>query len=414
MSEVGERVDAANREAVRRMLVASPSWTGVVRARHAAHGLGEREVCLAGPRVSWAQATDLQRRAVIEAALYERWEENEEDAWGLCAEGGVSLSSTHDRGGVAPAGLGVSPSTPVLTLEDRATARRVWSAIDATGSTGAARALEPLEVRLERRLMMRDVLGPALDRAADVAGTLEVVPLLARALHRGDDLGVRVEALQSLLAAELARHLVRAGLPRGELTLVLDHLAIDGALAAALALGSARSIPGAAAGVRWSTVITAMAQGGRVFGVRVAGMGERWATTPLDPSSLVLGDLGDRPLVQCIGLGALAWPAAPTLLAAYRGGRAELAERVHAMRSVTIADDPRLTVPLLGFEGVRVGIDVRRVVETGLEPLLASVDAQTGPRSAPIGAFVAALEAFAIEVGVDRGDGADVEVEVEA
>lgn len=401
MSELGERVDAANREAVRRMLAAVPAWTGVVRARHAIHAMGEREVCLAGPPTTWGESTELQRRAVVEAAVFEGWASGEEEAWAMAAEGGITLASSHDRGGVAAAGLGVSPSTPVLTIEDRATARRVWSGIDATGTTGSLRALEPLDERLEGRAALRDVIGPALDRAADVAGAVELVPLLARALHRGDDLGVRVEALQSLLAAELARHLVRAGLPRGELTRVLDLLAVDAALAAALAMGSARAIAAAAEGVAWSTVTTAMAQGGRSFGVRLAGLGDRWATSPLAASSLVDEDVGDRPIAECVGLGALAWPAAPALLAAFRGSRSELAERVHAMRSVTLAEDPRLTVPLLGFEGVRIGIDVRRVVETGLEPLIATVDAQIGPRGAPLAAFVEALEVFAEAVGVD-------------
>lgn len=406
MSELGERVDAANREAVRRMLEAAPTWNGVVRARHVVTGLGEREVCLAGPAVGWEAATAAQRRAVIEAVLFEGWADDEEGAAALVEEGGVTLGSAADRGGATPAALAVSPSTPVLCVEDRPTARRVWAALDATTSTGAARALDTTGDRLARRVFLRDALGPALDRAVDVAGSIELLPLLAHALHRGDDLGARTDALQTLVASELSRHLVRAGIPRGELGLVLDDLARGSTVAAALALGAARSIADAATGVPWSTIVTAMGQGGRSFGLRVAGLGRAWVTVRLDGASLVDEDLGDRPLAECVGLGAFAMPAAPALLAAYRTSDGAIADRVLAMRSITATAHPRLTVPLLGFEGVRVGIDVRRVVETGLEPLVAIEDVVRGPRVAPLAAFAAALEAFAEAAGIGDGGGA--------
>jgi hypothetical protein len=354
----------------------------------------------------WDEATDLQRRAVVEAIRFEGWAGDEAEVTALVDDGGVTLSSAHERGGAAPAGTAVSPSTPVLCFEDRGSARRVWSAIAAT--VPAAPAASALEARVARRVLLRDVVAPSLDRAIDVAGTLELLPHLAEALHRGDDLAARTDALRTLLATELSRHLVRSGLPRGELALVLDHLAMDSAVAAAVALGAARSIAEAARGVAGSTLVVAMAQGGRSFGVRVAGLGAAWATAQLDPGAIADDDdLGDRPVAECVGLGGFAMPAAPALLAAVGGRREEIAERVLSMRSITSAAHPRLTVPLLGFEGVRVGIDVRRVVETGITPVLAVDDVEVGPRGAPAAAFEAALEAFAASVGLDaHGAGA--------
>jgi len=385
------------------MLAAVPVWSGALRARHVIVNLGEREICLAGPPTTFDAATIGQRQAVVEAILFEGWADDEDAAHELAASGGVVLTSAHDRGGVAPAGIGVALSTPVLVFDDRTTMHRTWSAIDPSAtSLAAARALEGPAERHARRVFSRDVLGPALDRAVDVAGSIELLPLLGRALHRGDELGVRIEAAQSLLVSELSRHLVRAGLPRSELSMVLDHLSESPSIFAAVARGAAKSIAAAASGVPGSTIVTAMAQGGRLFGVRLAGLGERWITTDLGPSSLVDADLGDRPIVECVGLGAFALPAAPAVLAAFRGVRAEVPEQVRAMRSITVASHPTWTIPLLDFEGVRVGIDIRRVVETGVSPVL-SVEASDRAqlRTAPLDCFVAALEAFAVHIGVE-------------
>lgn len=403
MSDLGARVDEANRVAVGRMLAAAPVWSGAVRARHAVVDLGEREICLAGPPTSFERATHGQRQAVIEAILFEGWADDADAAHALAAEGGVVLSSAHDRGGVAPAGIGVSMSTPVLVFDERSTNRRTWSAIDpSAASLPAARALEGADERQRHRVFSRDVLGPALDRAVDVAGSIDLLPLLGRALHRGDELGVRIDAAQSLLVSELSRHLVRAGLPRSELSQVLDHLSASPSIFAAVARGAAKSIATAGSGVAGSTVVTAMAQGGRLFGVRLSGLGERWIATELGATALVDADLGDRPIAECVGLGAFALAAAPAILAAFRGVRAAVPEQVAAMRSITCASHPTWTIPLLDFEGVRVGIDIRRIVETGIAPILSSEASDRAElRTAPLPCFVAALEAFAAHLGVE-------------
>lgn len=404
MSELGERVDAANREATRRMLAARPAWVGVVRARHAIRGFGEREILLGGPPTTWAETSPAQRGAVAEAIEFEGWARSTSEALALADAGGIVLGALHEEEGVVPSGFAVSPSTPVLSLEDRTTARRTWAAIDAAVAVGPARSLETVAARLERRVFIRDVLGPALDRAVDAGGAIDLVSLVARALHAGDELAVRFEALHGLLTGELSRRLVRAGLPRSELGLALDHLAEGFGLVAALASGAARSIAASASGVPLSTVVTAMAQSGRRFGVRVAALGPRWCTVDLGPEALLLDDLGDRPAAECVGLGAFALPAAPAILASLHASREEVVQRVLALRSITTASHPVWTVPLLGFDGVRVGIDVRRVVETGLEPILSSLDpAAAWPRTAPSSVFVAALEAFAADAGLLEG-----------
>jgi hypothetical protein len=41
-----------------------------------------------------------------------------------------------------------------------------------------------------------------------------------------------------------------------------------------------------------------------------------------------------------------------------------------AMYEITLAEHPDLKIPFFGFRGVPVGIDVHKVVETGITPVL--------------------------------------------
>jgi hypothetical protein len=74
------------------------------------------------------------------------------------------------------------------------------------------------------------------------------------------------------------------------------------------------------------------------------------------------------------------------------------------MREITAGEHPHFRIPALDEQGTPVGIDVRRVVETGVTPLIntgiAGRKAGTGQvgagvARAPLGCFTAALEALA-------------------
>jgi hypothetical protein len=79
------------------------------------------------------------------------------------------------------------------------------------------------------------------------------------------------------------------------------------------------------------------------------------------------------------------------------------------MYEVTLAEHPTWTLPALGFRGVPFGIDVLRVVRTGVVPIIntgiAGRVAGTGQVGAglvrpPLACFTAALAALAESAGV--------------
>ena len=74
--------------------------------------------------------------------------------------------------------------------------------------------------------------------------------------------------------------------------------------------------------------------------------------------------------VGIVGLGAFA-QAAAFPLQAYQGGSPQaMVEMNLAMYGICVAEHPVYRIPYLGYRGTPVGIDVFRVVETGITPAI--------------------------------------------
>jgi len=115
-------------------------------------------------------------------------------------------------------------------------------------------------------------------------------------------------------------------------------------------------------------------------------------------------DIGDSTITETYGVGGCAMACAPAIVQ-FVGGSVETAlATTHAAYEITMTENPELTIPALGFRGTPTGIDVARVVRTGIAPPvntgMAGKVAGTGQVGAglvtpPMSCFVAALEGLA-------------------
>jgi hypothetical protein len=187
-----------------------------------------------------------------------------------------------------------------------------------------------------------------------------------------------------------------------------DHFFLNLVMPAAkLATMAAADVPG-------STVVTTMTRNGTDFGLRVAGTGSRWFTGPAAvPEGLYLGaysaadanpDIGDSAITETVGLGGFAMAGAPAIVRFVGGSVADAHRATSDMYEITVAENPSYALPVLDFRGVPTGIDVTRVVRTGILPQIntgiAGRVAGTGQVGAglvtpPMECFVAALRALA-------------------
>src|SRR5262249_43015252 len=176
-------------------------------------------------------------------------------------------------------------------------------------------------------------------------------------------------------------------------------------------------------GIGGSTMVVTMARNGTDFGIRVAGLGDRWFTAPVNvPEGLYFPgfgpedanpDLGDSAIVETIGLGGFAMAASPAVAGFVgKGGMQEAIAVTEEMAEVCLSEHLHWKIPMRDGRGAPVGIDIRKVVETGITPLINTGIAGKIPGTgqigagvvrAPLGCFEAALEA----VGAIRHDARD-------
>jgi hypothetical protein len=115
-------------------------------------------------------------------------------------------------------------------------------------------------------------------------------------------------------------------------------------------------------------------------------------------------DIGDSAITETVGLGGFAMAGAPAIVQLVGGDVDDARGWTELMYELTLAEHPTWTLPALGFRGVPFGIDVLRVVRTGVVPIIntgiAGRVAGTGQVGAglvrpPLECFTAALAALA-------------------
>jgi hypothetical protein len=415
------QVVEANRRAVERMGAVRPRLVDVVPAADAV-GIDRHQLLHAGPPISWDAASGPLRGAIVGACLYEGWADTPQSAEALAASGAIELSPCHDHGAVGPMAGIVSPSMPMWLLDD-ADGRTSRSTLnEGLGKVLRYGAFD--DTVIERLRWMERVLGPVLASGLRRHGPLDLASVIASMLTMGDEGHNRNRAGTSLLVRALAPDLVRSiddpggsgqgGHRSDDVADVLAFVAGNDHFLLNVVMGAAKLVADAGAGVTGSTVVTTMARNGTEFGIRVAGTGDRWFTAPAAvPDGLYLGgfgpadanpDIGDSAITETVGLGGFAMAGAPAIVQLVGGQVDDALSWTELMYQLTLAEHPVWALPVLGFRGVPFGIDVLRVVRTGVAPIIntgmAGRVAGTGQVGAglvrpPLACFTTALDALA-------------------
>jgi len=351
-------VDAANRVAVERMLAARPVLVAVGTALETIPGMRPDLLLHSGPPLRWEDASGPLRGA-LEGALR------------LEGRDSADLEPCHHHDAVGPMAGVISAGMPVLVVEDPDSGRRAYSNLN----EGLGRVLRygaNDDAVLDRLRWMGSVLGPQLAQALAAGGPIDLGAINQRALQMGDELHNRHRAATSLLFRELAL--------RGLSTESLRFVDANDYFYLNLAMASAKLACECAAGVEGSSLLVTMARNGTEFGIRVSAAPDRWFTAPAGvPLGLFLGsysqadanpDLGDSAITETYGLGGFAMAAAPAITRVVGGNARTAVEATLQMYEITLAENPNHQLPALDFRGSPTGIDVRRVVETGIQPVI--------------------------------------------
>ena len=390
----GVDIDAANAEAAARIRMGRPLLIGMGIARDVIPGLGERMILHAGPPVAWERMCGPTRGAVMGAAVYEGWAKSYEEAAEMAAVGEFQFDPCHHHHTVGPMAGIVSPSMPVFLVRNETYGNVTYS----TQNEGLGRVLRygayGTDV-LERLKWMEEMLYPALTRALKVTGPIDLRSIIAQALHMGDEVHNRNRAATSLFFRQIAPALIETSDQKTAVEVLKfidgnDHFFLN------LSMATIKSMLEVVEGTAGCTLVTVMARNGTDFGIRVAALPDRWFTAP---APMVDGlwlpgytaedanpDIGDSSITETGGVGGFAMAAAPAIVR-FVGGTASLALSVtQEMYQITAGEHEAFTVPGLNFRGTPVGIDVRKVMATGIVPIINTGIAHKKPGVGMVGA----------------------------
>ncbi len=370
----------ANETALRRVLAVSPTLVDVLPAADALD-LHPGHFLHAGPPIEWDRASGPLRGALIGAVLLERLAGTPEEAITLLETGtAITLEPCHARGAVGPMAGVISPSMWLFEVADGvagSTGRRSYCSLNEGLGKVLRYGAYGTDV-LDRLRWMSAVLGPLLRVAVRGHGPVDLGALIAQMLQMGDEGHNRNRAGTLLWLREVLPDLIDSGAPPADVSAAVDFIAGNehfflnlGMPACKLALDAGRGVPG-------STLVVAMARNGTDFGIQVSGTGDAWFTGPAQvPDGLFLGgfgpadanpDIGDSAITETAGLGGFAMAAAPAIVRFVGGDVADALDATRSMYEITLAEHPAYQVPILGFRGTPTGIDVTKVVRTGLLP----------------------------------------------
>ena len=229
---------------------------------------------------------------------------------------------------------------------------------------------------------MSAVLGPLLQRAVrhhnEASGPIDVKGIVAQMLQMGDEGHNRNRAGSLMFLREVLPDLAESGAPAGDIAETMRFIGANEHFFLNLGMPTCKLATDAARGVAGSTLVVAMARNGTDFGIQVSGTGDQWFTGPAQtPQGLFLGgygpedanpDIGDSAITETAGIGGFTMAAAPAIVKFVGGEVGEAIAATQSMYEITMAENAAYQVPVLGFRGSPTGIDVTKVVRTGILP----------------------------------------------
>jgi Protein of unknown function (DUF1116) len=402
VADLRQRIETANAEAVKRINEATPVLVDIVPAREVIPGMSARMVLHSGPPVGWQRMSGPQRGAVIGMLIFEGWAKSPEEAVSMLEAGEVDLDANHEHQAVGPMAGTISPSMPVYVVEDQAHGTCAFCRnVDNAQQFGA---YHDQALNLIRR--WRDVQAPSLSRALRHLGPVDLKPLFVRALEMGDELHNRPNAATALFGVDMGRRMLRAGVPAEEVAGTLDLCYYNPYTALGLAMAAGKAIGESLCNLEYSTVVRVMARNGTEFGIKVAGLGDQWFVAPAPRIKGVYlpgfgeadasADMGDSAITETVGWGGCVIAGAPGILSLVGGTPAEALDWTRAAGAITLGKSEVYRMPALGMEGAPIGIDIRKVVQTGITPVIDSAIAHKEPGGGMIGSGIvrAPLECF--------------------
>lgn len=414
-------IEEANQAVAAKIVTGSPFLQDVVLAKAVIHELNVGKVLLhAGPPIPFDKMVDPIQGACIGAVLFEEWCETEAEARKMLEAGEVELIPCHHVNTVGPMGGITSANMAVLVVENKTDENIAFCTMN-EGIGAVLRFGAYSEEVINRLRWMRDTLAPVLSAALKTKEDgININVLVAKAIAMGDEFHQRNIAASLAFLKEMAPIIVGLKeIDQVKKEEVIQFLADTDQFFLNIMMAAAKAVMDGARQIQAGTIVTAMCRNGYEFGIRIAGMGDEWFTGPVNtPQGLYFSgfseadaapDMGDSAITETFGVGGMAMIAAPAVTRFVgSGGFYDALNTSNEMTEICIDSNPNFPVPTWDFKGICLGIDARKVVETGILPVINTGIANkkaglgqigAGTVTPPIACFEKAVLAYAKKLG---------------
>ncbi len=406
-----EKIEAANQRAVDAMLDAEPIFIGIRRVIDVVPGIKPNMILHSGPPIAWEDMIPAHQRGIIGGVLHEQLAPDRETARDMIESGEILVESANDHFCVG-AGIGIiTPHMVVNVCRDTKTGLEGYC-IPFEGRVGLGVwgvYNEEVEANLQ---YIENVFAPAVTAALELGGGINVKSIIAKGLQMGDEMHTRQTAGGLLLVNEIVPMLLRAGINLETVVGCIEQFTSTERWFHPVCLAASMAVARAAMDIPFSTIVTNSVQNGVMTGIKVGGTGQSWflADAPYFVGSYFSSEwgpedanayIGDSTVSEVVGTGGFSAAAAPIVLQLRDGGYREAIAQSEEMRLITYAVNNSYPLPLLDFTGPGIGIDIRKVVRTGITPIMhggiiSKQGGQIGAGAArfPIEHYLSALRAF--------------------
>jgi hypothetical protein len=420
---VKEKIKMANNSVLEMMISAQPTWVDIAKAGEVIPRMKRNMLLHAGPPQQYKNMCNPQKGAAWGALIFEGLAKNAEEADALLQQEAISIEPAHDHDSVAGAAQIISYSQPVIILKNQTNGKSYYTHMK-EDTFVALRYGSYNEHTIGRLKWLADTVAPALSKGLQKIGGVNCRDIIAKSLFMGDEGHNRNQAETCLFEQLFMPALLETDLSKEQIRECARLLKDDENFFLYPVMASCKAMLDAGTHVDFSTVVTTMARNGTEFGIKVSGLGDTWFTAP---APIVNGlyfpgfaekdacpDLGDSCITETAGIGGFAMAASPAIVhfgtATGVGGSVQDAiNYTKEMYEITETENPCYQLAYLDFRGCPTGIDILKVLNHGILPIInTSISPNVAGKSqvgaglvrAPMECFKKAFRAFAEKYNV--------------
>ncbi len=377
--EIKAKIEEANQKALNALISGNPCWVGMKKVIDVVPGMKRNYILHSGPPIEWSRMGTLQQKGIIGGVLHEKLASDEGEAIRLMETGQIETYSAHDFSCIG-AGVGIVTASMVANVcRDMNTGFEGYC-IPFEGRDGLSvwgRYDEIVERNLQ---IIENEFAPTVDYVLEQTGGVSLGDIIAKCLQMGDELHTRQTAAGLLLVNQIVPLFLKCKVDNEKTSLCIEMLTSTERWFHPLAMASAMALLQSLKQIDYCTLVTMNCSNGIENGVKFSAHGSKWflASAPVyegqyfsskwGPEDASL-HIGDSTVTEVVGLGGFSAAASPAVLRLRNGSFKEAISQTEEMKNICASINHNWPIPLLNFTGPPIGIDLRKVIETGITPI---------------------------------------------